>query len=224
MKKLLPLVLCNILLLLTVSSCSKKPKEDFAVLDKGNISVISLQSVDGLFVEKGGSEEVKGAAAIEVKNNSGQMLEYGVISFKVNTYEQADFEVSALPPGESVIVMESFARTYSKDDEYVVNKNGCMFGYCDASVQVSGIDVKTEGSDITVTNNTGEPKNVTIVYKYYNNDSYYGGIAFRGKFENIAPGESVTKTSERFNENCRIVNILTESIEIGGNTNEQQNG
>lgn len=176
-------------------------------LDGGKIIIEKIEGVDGLFVERGGKDEVKGVTALILKNKSGKMLEYADISFRVNQYEGADFIVSALPAGESTVVMESFARQFSADDIYELNAQKTAFTYCDASAKAKGIEIKIDGADITVKNNTDKTLSPCIVYKYYRDGMYYGGIAFRGTFENIAAGGSVTKTSDRFTDDCKIVNI-----------------
>ena len=207
-----------LLLPLSLASCKGKTEQDKAdgqqgavfpmKLDGGKIIIEKIEGVDGLFVEKGGNDEVKGVAAVIVKNASDKMLEYANISFKVNQYEGADFVVSALPAGESAIVMESFARSFSSDDVYEPNAQESAFTYCDASPKADGIEIKTDGADITVKNNTDKELSPCIVYKYYRDGMYYGGIAFRGTFENIAAGGSVTRTSDRFTDDCKIVNII----------------
>lgn len=191
-------------------SCSKEEKKPLYSLDSGKISVWSLEACDGLFVEKGGSNEVKSAATIVVKNNSDKMLEYGFIVFRVNDIERAEFSVSALPPGEECVVMETTARLYKEGDTYSYNEPDSVYTYCDAATERSGIVLKTDGSEISVTNSLEKPATVGIVYKYFRNGKYYGGIAFRGKMENVGSGQTVTKTSSRFTSDCRIVNITVE--------------
>lgn len=222
MKRTLSLILCFIMIF-SFSACvdstenmggneTEKPK-DFLVLDEGNISVVSMQGVSGLFVEQGKQDKVENVVALTVKNNSDKMLEYGVISFRVNEYERADFKISALPAGESVLVMETLARPYSKDDKYVIDYsvNQTYFSYSDASTSSDKVKITANGSDISIKNLTDKVLSTTVVYKYYQNDLYYGGIAFRGQFENIASGETMTKTSSRFDDaNCRIVNVISE--------------
>lgn len=217
MKKVISLLLC-ILFVFSLSACGKekaeeekeKTEESFMVLDEGNIVIEKLEGVDGLFVEKGNQDEVKNVSALVIKNNSEQMLEYLSLSFRVNTYERADFTVSALPAGEKVIVMESFARAFNSEDKYEIDDNSTIFTYCEAGSDSEAAEVKTDGANITVKNKTAENINATVVYKYYKDGMYYGGIAFRGKFEDIIPGGSVTKKSDRFNESCKIVNVVVE--------------
>lgn len=220
MKKIIIAVLC-LLMLTALASCGGKPgggtvsqadAPQFPMkLDGGRVTVEELMSVDGVFVEKGNADEVKNVSAARITNNSDEMLEYGVISFQVNGIERAEYIISALPAGESAVVMESFARGWMDSDEYSVEKDKCMFSYCSASDKSDEADVSVSGSEISVTNKTDHPLNVTIVYKYIEKDSFYGGIAFRGRFENISPGETVKRTSDRFGENTKIVNIITEN-------------
>lgn len=226
-KKIIAAFLCAALLL-TAAGCSRgspgevstvqtaeqtteKPQFPMA-LDNGKVTVEELFGADGLFTEKGNLDEVKNVTALRVKNNSTEMLEYGMLSFKVNGIERAEFAVSALPAGESVVVMESFARPWSEEDSFELEKDKTAFAYITAQTENEDVRLEVKGSEFTVTNLSAENRDITIVYKYFKNNTYYGGIAFRGKFENISPGETVKKTSDRFDENCKIVNVISESI------------
>lgn len=209
MKKLICALLC-IVILFGLSSCKEEEKaEAFCTADDGNITVLSLDSADGIFVEKGNKDNVKGVATIVVKNNSEKMLEYGTIVFRVNDIERAEFIVSALPAGEQCVIMETTARPLNKDDKYQINIVDSNFAYCDASTEDEKYTLEVDGSTLKVTNNTESPLTVKVAYKYFKNGKYYGGICFRGTFENIAPGETMEKTSNRFDGDCRIVNITT---------------
>ncbi len=222
MKKISALLLC-LVTVFALSSCGKETpgktqsqpvEQEFMTLDHGNIVVEKLQGVDGLFVEKGNQDEVKNVSALVIRNDSDRMLEYLSFSFRVNTYERADFIVSALPAGEKVIVMESFAREFNSADKYELDSDSVIFTYCDAAAESPYVEVKTEGANITVKNKTEKSVNASVVYRYYKDGMYYGGIAFRGTFEDILPGGSVTKKSDRFNENCKIVNVVAEQTGV----------
>lgn len=211
MKKVISALLC-ITVLFGLASCGEKNKEEeyFCKADEGRITVLSLKAADGVFVEKGNKDEVKNVATIVVRNDSDRMLEYGIIVFRVNDIERAEFEVCALPAGEQCVVMETTARPMSDGDQYTLNTTDSMFAYCEQEVENEKYTVSVDGSKIKVTNNTDAPLNVRIAYKYFMDKMYYGGIAFRGSFENIAPHETMEKTSSRFDKDCRIVNITTD--------------
>lgn len=217
MKRVISAFLCMVMIF-SFASCKEETKEPekkeeqyFCTAGEGKIKVLSLESADGVFVEKGNKDEVKGVATIKVRNDSEQMLEFGKIVFQVNDIERAEFEVCALPAGEQCVVMETAARPLNESDKYKLNNADSVFAYCDQSVESDKYTVETDGSTIKVTNNTDAPLNVRIAYKYFMDKMYYGGIAFRGSFENIAPHETVEKTSSRFDSDCRIVNITTDT-------------
>lgn len=211
MKKVISFFLCAVMLFMLTSCGGEKEEEYFLTLDDKKIVIESLQGVSGLFVEQGGQDNVENVAAIRVTNKSEQMLEFCDIIFMVNSDgERAEFKISALPAGETAIVMESLARPYSADDVYTVSEDDTVYSYCDATPDNKDFKIKTEGSDITVKNLTDSTASATVVYRYVNDGIYYGGIAFRGKFENIEAGQSVTKTSDRFTDNCEIVNVVSE--------------
>lgn len=207
MKRVISAFLC-IAVLFSLASCGPEKKEEvFCEADNGNISVISLKAVDGTFVEKGNKDEVNAIATIIVRNNSNFMLEYGTVVFQVNEIERAEFIISALPAGEQCVVMETTARPFENDDEYTLNTTDSMFAYCDASTESDEYTLIVEGSTMKVTNNTDKPLTVNIAYKYFKDNMYYGGICFRGTFEEISPHETMEKTSSRFDKDCKIVNV-----------------
>lgn len=210
MKKVASILLIVSLLFL-VSACGKKPTEEekyFCVVDN-DIKVLSLEGGDGLFVEDGEFNEVKSVATVKVRNDSERMVEYAKLSFRVNGAERAEFEVKALPSGETATVMEITAKPFVSTDKYelINNAESTFAAYCDPSMNADKIKIETDGGKITVTNLTAtDMSKVIIYYKYYIDGAYYGGIAFRGTFENIKAGESVSQTSERFAQNGKIVN------------------
>lgn len=219
MKRIISAVLC-VVLLMGLASCKKgeqqtqtttQPQAEsiFCTADEGKITVLSLDAASGLFVEKGKQDNVSGVATIVVRNDSGKMLEYGKIVFRVNDCERAEFIVNALPNGAQCVVMETTARPLADSDTYKINITDSMFSYCEASTESELYTLAVEGSTIKITNNTKTAMTVNVAYKYFKDDKYYGGIAFRGTFENIAPGETMSQTSNRFNSDCRIVNITT---------------
>lgn len=206
-------------LIFTLISCEKKEPESqereqfFCTFDSGKIKVLSLESYDGLFVERGGFDQSTKMAAIKIRNDSGKMIEYAKLSFRVNDYERAEFEIKAVPAGATALVMEITAKQYNELDKYnlIADGEASFAAYCDASMNEDKIKITTNGENITVENISKEIiSSMSIYYKYYIDGIYYGGIAFSGKFENIEPGKAVTQKSERFAKNGVIVNTRIE--------------
>lgn len=223
MKRLQIIFLCFILII-GISACAKQIEntggngpviqseeaENTLTIDDGKIIIEAIKGTDGLFVEKGDRAEAENISSIVITNNSDEMLEYAVFPFHVNQYERADFIVSALPAGESAVVMESFARPFSKEDEYEIDSKAVLTAYAEEKTESDKVEITTENDMITVKNVSDDTISATVVYKYYQGDMYYGGIAFSGSFEDIKPGESVSKKSDCFGENCKIVNLKVE--------------
>lgn len=185
-------------------------KKYFCTYDNNKIKVLSLEGYDGLFVERGGFDQVTGVVAIKVRNDSKEMVDYAKLTFKVNEYELAQFEIKALPAGETAVAMEITAKPFNAADKYVLvqDEASTFAAYGTADMQSSKVQITTEGGNITVKNLTDtELKKVTVYYKYFIDGIYYGGIAFRGSFESIKPGESKTQISDRFAKNGKIVDI-----------------
>lgn len=185
-------------------------EEALLTLDGGKISILSIKGIDGPFVEKGERIEAENIACVVIRNNSDEMLEYGSFSFRVNQYERADFSISALGAGENAVVMESLARPYSDGDKYEIDGSSVITAYKKAQTKSEKVELTTENNVITIKNISDETVTATVIYKYYKDGMYYGGIAFSGRFEDIGPGETVSKTSDSFDESCRIVNLTVE--------------
>lgn len=194
----------------TTTATTPVTEKYFCTYDNDKVKILSIEGYDGLFVEKGGFDQVKGVAAVKVRNDSKEMIDFAKLTFKVNEYERAQFEIKALPAGETVIAMEITAKPFNATDKYVLVQDGAstFAAYGTADMQSSKVQLTTEGGNITVKNLTDkELKSVAVYYKYYIDGNYYGGIAFRGSFENIKPGEAKTQTSDRFAKNGKIVDI-----------------
>lgn len=219
MKKITALLMV-IALLFSMCACRKEEQNptlteetttielEQALFEIDGVKVLSLEGGNGLFVEKGGFDEVEGVATVRVKNDSDRMIDYAKLSFRVNEIERAEFEIKALPAGETATVMEISARLYNSDDKYelINNYESTFVAYGEQGMNEDKIKIETDGGKITVTNISDKDiSQVIIYYKYYIDSSYYGGIAFRGTFENIKAGKSVSQTSDRFAQNGKIV-------------------
>lgn len=157
-----------------------------------NLEIRNIASYDGIFIEDGSDEKVKGITMIVLKNTGDTDIEYAAISMKRDG-SSLQFTVSDLPAGATVAVQEKNKTSYKKSGVYTD---------CQAQVaEIDGFDkaekyVKVEETDdksLKVTNLTNKDiPAVRIFYKFYIKDekAYVGGITYTAKVEDLKAKES----------------------------------
>lgn len=156
-----------------------------------NIAILKVKGYDGVYIEDGSDKEVSGVAAIQVKNNSNQAIEYGEIVLQ-NGSQKLTFTVSTLPAKASVVVMEKDKKKLNSSS---VNYVDSKIAYVDKLEKDSSVAYSTvENNGIKLTNKSSKNiKTVRVFYKYKSDEGYYiGGITYTAKVENLKAGESTT--------------------------------
>ena len=148
---------------------------------------------------------------MEVKNTSKKDLQYGQIKLQINNKKTATFDLTNLPAGKTVTVIESTGSiSYNSGDSYKYEE--ATYASVDKlPMSENKVKVSTNGSDITVKNISN--KDLGTVYVYYKNtkdNSYLGGITYRAKFENVQKGKEVTTKTSHFTKSSKIVMVDTE--------------
>lgn len=160
-----------------------------------NLVITGTGSYAGMFMENGSNEIVSGVQMISLKNNSGAMLQYAVI-----TLEYADgnavFEVSNIPAGSRAVVLEKSAAAYREEKPTNVKVENVVFlkevEHYEEQLKIQGLD-----GAMNVTNISGEDitSDIYIYYKYTAGDVFYGGITFRAKIEGGLKKDEVRQLS-----------------------------
>ena len=177
------------------------------------MQISKIKSYSGKFVENGSDKEVSNILALEVKNTSKKDLQYGQIKLKINNKKTATFDLTNLPAGKTVTVIESTGSiSYNSGDSYKYEE--ATYASVDKlPMSNKKVKVSTKGSEITVENISN--KDLGTVYVYYKNtkdNSYLGGITYRAKFENVEKGKSYTGNTSHFSEgSSEIVMVDTEN-------------
>jgi hypothetical protein len=189
---------------LLFSGCT--PKTTPQKGDFGGLICMEYSRYTGTFPEDGSGRDVENVAAILVHNSSNQFLDYATVEAVVGN-QHGTFYVTGLPPGGTAWVLEKNAMTLTPDDKFEAKSCEDYFFREDAILQTDLLKVEPQGKDITVTNQSKKTlKNVCIYYKTVHEDGrYFGGITYLLAFDDLEPGQSVTKQSVHFGSSSRIV-------------------
>ena len=191
-------------------SSNNNLKTPYKVSSTG-MQINKIKSYSGKFVENGSDKKVSNILALEVKNTSKKDLQYGQIKLQINNKKTATFDLTNLPAGKTVTVIESTGSiSYNSGDSYKYEE--ATYASVDKlPMNENKVKVSTNGSDITVQNISN--KDLGTVYVYYKNtkdNSYLGGITYRAKFENVEKGKNYTASTSHFSDSSKIVMVDTE--------------
>lgn len=171
------------------------------------ISISSIYKYAGMFMEDGTNEVVQDVMMLIVRNDTAQDLQLARFEVDYSDYT-AQFEVTNLPAGQSVVALEQNRRAYSDDSYQDVKIKDVVFfaepmSLCENQVKLTGgegyIDVENISEDT-----------LGLVYIYYKNsakDILYGGITYRVKLDTgLEPGEITRVTTGHYSpENSTIL-------------------
>ena len=191
-------------------SSNNNLKTPYKVSSTG-MQINKIKSYSGKFVENGSDKKVSNILALEVKNTSKKDLQYGQIKLQINNKKTATFDLTNLPAGKTVTVIESTGSiSYNSGDSYKYEE--ATYASVDKlPMSENKVKVSANGSDIIVENISN--KDLGTVYVYYKNtkdNSYLGGITYRAKFENVEKGKNYTASTSHFSDSSKIVMVDTE--------------
>lgn len=177
---------------------------------------LELQSVgrfSGLYVEDGSLETVGDILMVQIKNNGDHDLRLARLTL---TYSDGDaeFEITNLPAGKSVYVLEKNRRTYSDERHLSVEMADVVKFKDNMDVfpdryEITGLDGALNVKNISTTDISGD---LYVYYKYFSQDQLYGGITFRAKIPGgVKAGEIRQISAGHFNpDNCIVLAVTTE--------------
>lgn len=164
-----------------------------------DIKIIGLKGYDGIYLEDGKDKKIDNVIAIEVANESDDILEYGKIVLKSGK-NLMEFNISLLPENSSVLVQEAGKTKYHASWKYEIEDT--TFAYLDElSLLEDEIDLEiNENNSITVKNRSNQKiPTLRLFYKYrLDSGEYVGGIAYTAKIEGLNSNDTVTITPSHF--------------------------
>jgi hypothetical protein len=196
-----------LLLMAVLPGCAKKQSgADVRPAGSGELECLEYSSYTGAFPEDGTYRAVENVAAMRIRNGTGQYLDRAVVKCNIAGKEGV-FEVTGIPPGGTVWVMEKTGMTIAEGDTFLAISTGeCAFRP-DAVMETDKISVTSRGSTLQITNESDETlPELCLYYKDVHPDgNYFGGITYRKECGTLEPGQTVKVEAPHFTKDSQIV-------------------
>ena len=164
------------------------------------LEVVGVGQYIGPYLEDGSDEPVANVLALVVKNTDKKALaEIARLSFTLNGSEEAVFQITGLPGGEYVLVLEQGRHAYAPEDELVFADK--LYGYREENAfPREKVEIYSADGALTVKNLTGDTLD-TVYIRYKSKlvpHCYLGGITYSCKVEEIPAGQEKTARTGHF--------------------------
>ena len=171
---------------------------------------------NGMFVEDGTNANVENVAMLLVYNDGDYPVEYTQINVVVGQ-ETLQFDISALPVGERLVVQEKNGKTIT--DDTATSATALVVQRAELELSEEKVRVVDNGNNtLSIQNLTNEMiPTVRVFYKYYmqEEDLFVGGIAFTVRITRLAAGSTITiQPSHYTSQTGRVVMVLTYDSEV----------
>lgn len=164
------------------------------------LCITEVGSYTGIYFEDGSDEIVTDVMMLVLKNTTEKDLQMAKIRLVYSDFT-ADFEVTDLPSGESVVLPEKNRHSTVKEEIQSAVVTDIVFFDKAMSLQNDRLSVVGDDSSIAVTNitKTDISDNIYLYYKNTANGMLYGGITYRVCFNGgIAAGETANVLTEHY--------------------------
>ncbi len=205
------------------SSATEAPvvqDETIAILDAeslrtsldNDLEILDVGSYTGAYVEDGSDEVLSGILMLKVVNTGEDTVEYAKLTMDVNG-ETAEFTLTTLKPGATIVLLEKNRMAYDKDAEYgnIVCENLALFqaplNLYEDKISIQILDGAINVSNISQEDITGR---MSIYYKNKAAGIYYGGITYRVTLENgLKAGEIRQMMADHFSDTGSEIMFIT---------------
>ena len=174
-----------------------------------NLYITDIGNYTGIYMEDGSDELVTEVLMIVLQNQSDNALQLARISLEYADFT-AQFEVTNLPAGESVVLLEKNRHAYVSEDYLNATAENVLFFQEPMSLCEDQVEITGEKGSLQVKNLTDQV--LGEVYIYYKNSSadlFYGGITYRARVEaGLKPGATYTVMTNHYYPNaCSIIDV-----------------
>jgi len=179
-----------------------------------NTELVAIQTAEyeGPFWEDGSDEEVVGIAALVVENTGGVIVSQGTVILEWGN-ERMVFELSQLPPGRRVLVLEKNRRRFITEEPTACY--GWSRGEYPEDPGTVTVEVQGMGTMILTNQTDGDIGGVTVNYKHYDSgsDMFIGGISYSIYAEALKPREMrLMKPAHFAAVGSKVVSVLQEPV------------
>lgn len=174
------------------------------------IRISQVGKYTGMYMEDGSNEFVSDVLMILVTNDTPDDLQFAQIQLS-NQTDVADFELTTLPAGESLVVLEKNRKPYSEGYSYAV-ANHITFFPEPMGLMEDRIEISTLENILNVHNLTQQdiPGPIHIYYKNTASGQLYGGITYRITLdEGLAAGQIQQLVSSHFSTASSKIMFVT---------------
>lgn len=176
------------------------------------VTITGFLPYTGAFMEDRTDEVVTNVLAIQVTNSGEKYVQTMDIILTAGE-TQAQFSLSTLFPGETVVVLEKNRLSYSAAPEFeqVQTGNVALFeehpGMCEDKLEIQCLDGVINVTNISDEDLTGD---ILIYYKNFVGGMYYGGITYRLRIEGgLKAGEIRQGAAAHFDPDNSTVVFVT---------------
>ena len=178
----------------------------------GGISVVSIDSIAGMYVEDGTDEVLSDILAVTFRNDTDVTLQYANLILTVGD-EDYTFELTTVPADATVRVMEADRKTLSstKGDVTLSQENIAWF-LEEPTLGENDLKITPTNGAIIVENISGKTiaAPIYVYYKNYVDGVYVGGITYRsGTKEELKPGAEVALSAGHFDTEASQIMFVT---------------
>ena len=208
------MVLMSLVWVVQVQNCSLEPKayvprNTFYPRTVMGTELLAVETMEysGPFWEDGSNEPVTGVAALVVENRGGLLVTGGAVIVELES-DWLVFEISFLPPGGKVLVLEKDRKCYC-----AISAVTC-YGWTKEEYPENRGLVAVETVGLSLKNHTGcTVPSLQVYYKNYDpeREMFLGGIAYCITEEDLMPREvRMLKPANFTAGQSRIVSVLQE--------------
>ena len=180
-----------------------------------NLYITDIGKYTGVYMEDGSDEIVTNMLMVVLKNEGDTALQLARINLEYSDFT-ANFEVTNLPAGESVVLLEKNRHEYVSDHYLRATAENVVFFQEPMSLQTDKVKLTGAKGSIEVENLTGEV--MGDIYIYYKNsaaDLLYGGITYRARVDSgLKSGRKTTVMTNHYDpKTCTILNVQILPVE-----------
>lgn len=176
------------------------------------ISVVSVDSITGMYVEDGSDDVLSDILTVTFRNDADVTLQYAKLILSIGE-EDYVFDISTVPPGQSVRAMEINRKSLvSADGDVSLNQENIVWFNEEPSMCEDVLSVEQSSNGIVLKNISSDTITapVYVFYKNYVDDVLIGGITYRtGTDKDIKPGKTVVLSAGHFDPEVSQLMFIT---------------
>lgn len=186
-------------------------KEFSPIVVAEGLQITAMGDYAGLYLEDGSNEVVSSVMMMVLENTSDMDLQLARIKVVYADYI-AEFEVTNLPSGEKITLLEKNRRQFTDENPLKFYAENIVFFEQQMDTMEDIFEIVPGEGFVEIKNKSDEDIDGTtmIYYKNMAGDTLYGGITYRVGMEKTIPSKgSVKVLTNHFTEkNTRIMQIV----------------